>query len=100
MLGKREIRFLDASSGGSRTQSSKHQHPSSRETPRTKLQNTRGPALDLKFGASLVIGAWMLVLFARRIPPVSSRNQISSLLCWRSLPNLAPDYEPVANPAR
>src|SRR2546423_12314049 len=45
--------------------SSKFQAPSSRETSSTKLQGTHGALLCcLMLGASLVLGAWCLELFA------------------------------------
>src|SRR5438105_706696 len=49
-------------------QSSKHQHPSSRETPRAKLQNPRTPCLELAvwcFSAAwrLDVGAFCAAIF-------------------------------------
>src|SRR5436309_13724079 len=41
--------------------SSKQQHPSSRETPKSKNQR-EGPRVFLEFGAWSFSGAWMLVL--------------------------------------
>jgi hypothetical protein len=46
---------------------SKLQHPSSREIPKTKLQNNFWRELDLKIGASPEFGAWNLALLESRL---------------------------------
>jgi hypothetical protein len=44
----------------------KHQHPEQRQAPNfKKLCSNRRVVWNLKFGISLVLGAWMLELFTR-----------------------------------